>query len=98
MPEPLISCLLVDDHEGLRVAVARGLSTFGWRCLQAAHGVQALELLEGDAVDIVISDIRMPEMDGVTLLDALREHHPDVAVIMVTGVTDVSVRRIQSPL
>jgi putative two-component system response regulator len=89
MPEIPITCLLVDDHEGLRTAVARGLSAFDWRCLQAANGVQALELLERDAVDIVISDIRMPEMDGVVLLDALRERHPDVAIIMVTGVSDV---------
>jgi response regulator RpfG family c-di-GMP phosphodiesterase len=85
-----IRCLLVDDHAGVRSAVARGLVASGLECRQAGSGVEAVELLEAKEPDVVISDIRMPEMDGVALLRHVRERHPDVAVIMVTGVDDVN--------
>jgi len=85
-----IRCLLVDDHAGVRSAVARGLAASGLACRQAGSGVEAVTLLEADVPDVVISDIRMPEMDGVALLRRVRERYPDVAVIMVTGVDDVN--------
>lgn len=85
-----IHCLLVDDHAGVRTSVARGLAASGLECRQAASGLEAMERIEAFEPDVVISDIRMPGMDGVALLRRLREHHPDVAVIMVTGVDDVA--------
>jgi response regulator RpfG family c-di-GMP phosphodiesterase len=85
-----IRCLLVDDHAGVRSAVARGLIASGLSCRQAGSGVEAADLIDAEEPDVVISDIRMPEMDGVALLRRIRERNPDVAVIMVTGVDDVN--------
>jgi putative nucleotidyltransferase with HDIG domain len=85
-----IHCLLVDDHAGVRTSVARGLAASGLDCRQAGSGLEAVEQIAAREPDVVISDIRMPGMDGVALLRRLREHHPDVAVIMVTGVDDVA--------
>jgi response regulator RpfG family c-di-GMP phosphodiesterase len=84
-----IHCLLVDDHAGVRTSVARGLAASGLDCRQAGSGLEAVEQIEAHEPDVVISDIRMPGMDGMALLRRLRERHPDVAVIMVTGVDDV---------
>jgi putative two-component system response regulator len=91
MPEDVrMRCLVVEDSESLRTAVVRGLTLLGCACRQAASGKAALEALERDPdVDVVISDIRMPELDGVQLLAAVRERYPDTAVVMLTGVADV---------
>lgn len=85
-----IRCLLVDDHAGVRTAVARGLVAYGLQCRQAGSGLEAMDHLAVETPDVVISDIQMPGMDGVALLRELRERHPDVVVIMVTGVDDVT--------
>ena len=66
--------LLVEDEEGLRALNARGLVSRGYTVLEAANGVEALEVLEkhGGKVDLVVSDVVMPEMDGPTLLKEMR--------------------------
>jgi putative two-component system response regulator len=91
MPETTRTrCLVVEDNESLCSAVARGLTLLGCECRQAASGREALESLRRDPdVDVVISDVRMPELDGVQLLAAVREQYPDTAVVMLTGVADV---------
>jgi len=78
--------LLVEDEEGLRALNARGLSSRGYTVLEAGNGVEAIEVLEkqGD-VDLVVSDVVMPEMDGPTLLKELRRRNPNVKVIFVSG-------------
>jgi two-component system cell cycle sensor histidine kinase/response regulator CckA len=78
--------LLVEDEEGLRALNARGLKSRGYTVLEAGNGVEAIEVLdkEGD-VDLVVSDVVMPEMDGPTLLKELRRRKPDVKVIFVSG-------------
>jgi len=55
--------------------------------LQAASGVEALQVIEerGSPVDLVVSDVVMPEMDGPTLLGELRKRHPDLKVVFVSG-------------
>lgn len=83
-------CLIVDDDDLVRHALVRVVEGQGLACIQAGSGVQALELLERQGeVPIVISDIHMPEMDGLALLHRLRERWPDTAVIMLTAVADV---------
>ena len=78
--------LLVEDEEGLRGLNARGLSSRGYTVLQAGNGVEALEVLEKEgAVDLVVSDVVMPEMDGPTLLKELRARDPKVKIIFVSG-------------
>ncbi len=78
--------LLVEDEEGLRALNARGLSSRGYTVLEAGNGVEAIEILEKQGrIDLVVSDVVMPEMDGPTLLKELRRRDPKVKVIFVSG-------------
>lgn len=79
--------LLVEDEEAVRRGGKRMLETRGYTVHEAGSGVEALEIIEelGDAIDIVVSDVVMPEMDGPTLLRELRKDHPDMKFIFVSG-------------
>jgi two-component system cell cycle sensor histidine kinase/response regulator CckA len=78
--------LLVEDEEGLRALNARGLISRGYTVLEAGNGVEAIEVLDRHGhVDLVVSDVVMPEMDGPTLLKELRGRDPDVKIIFVSG-------------
>src|SRR5438093_228764 len=79
--------LVVDDDDQVRSALVRVVESQGFACLQASSGIEALEVLrrEGE-VPVCISDIYMPEMDGVTFLRQALQLYPDMAVIMLTGV------------
>jgi response regulator RpfG family c-di-GMP phosphodiesterase len=84
-------CLVVDDDAQVRQALARVIELQGLATLQAASGTQALELLRAEGeIPICISDIYMPEMDGVTFLREALRLYPDMAVIMLTGVAEVN--------
>jgi two-component system cell cycle sensor histidine kinase/response regulator CckA len=79
--------LLVEDEEGLRALNARGLASRGYTVLEAGNGVEALEVFaehEGK-VDLVVSDVVMPEMDGPTLLKELRAINANLKIIFVSG-------------
>ena len=79
--------LLVEDEEGLRSLNARGLRSRGYSVIEASNGIEAMEALEerNGAVDLVVSDVVMPEMDGPTLLKAMRGRNPDLKIIFVSG-------------
>jgi two-component system cell cycle sensor histidine kinase/response regulator CckA len=79
--------LLVEDEEGLRALNARGLISRGYTVLEAANGVEAMAMLEKNdgAVDLVVSDVVMPEMDGPTLLKEMRKRNPNLKIIFVSG-------------
>jgi two-component system cell cycle sensor histidine kinase/response regulator CckA len=79
--------LLVEDEEGLRSLNARGLRSRGYTVIEASNGIEALEALEekDGAIDLVVSDVVMPEMDGPTLLRAMRARNPDLRIIFVSG-------------
>jgi two-component system, cell cycle sensor histidine kinase and response regulator CckA len=79
--------LLVEDEVGLRGLNARGLASRGYTVLEAGNGVEAIELIEsrGGAVDLVVSDVVMPEMDGPTLAKELRTRNPNLKIIFVSG-------------
>jgi len=79
--------LLVEDEEGLRGLNARGLASRGYTVLEAGNGLEAIAVLEtqGGHVDLVVSDVVMPEMDGPTLAKELRSRNPDLKVIFVSG-------------
>jgi two-component system cell cycle sensor histidine kinase/response regulator CckA len=79
--------LLVEDEEGLRALNARGLKSRGYNVIEAGNGVEAMAALvrEGGGVDLVVSDVVMPEMDGPTLLKRLRQDNPDIKIIFVSG-------------
>jgi DNA-binding NtrC family response regulator len=68
------------------------LSAAGYNCTQAASGLEALALLDGGAeFDLILSDLMMSGMDGSALLERVKEKYPDVMVVMVTAVHDISV-------
>jgi two-component system cell cycle sensor histidine kinase/response regulator CckA len=79
--------LLVEDEDGLRSLNARGLRSRGYSVIEAANGIEAMEALEqkNGAVDLVVSDVVMPEMDGPTLLKEMRSKNPDLKIIFVSG-------------
>ncbi len=79
--------LLVEDEDGLRSLNARGLRSRGYTVIEAANGLEAVELLEEeeDGVDLVVSDVVMPEMDGPTMLAQMRQKNPDLRIIFVSG-------------
>lgn len=88
--------LIVDDEpeirQGLRLKIDAdmlGLELAG----EASNGVEALERLEDEAYDIVITDMNMPVMDGVSFLEACRERHPDIRLVVITGYEDFQYAR-----
>src|SRR5260370_42001543 len=90
MPQPnALKCLVVDDEPRLRRVLVRLLEGEGFSCAEAGSGTEALEMLQQDPVPLVISDLRMPQMDGVTLLREIIARWPTPAVIAVTAVAEV---------
>ena len=82
-------CLIVDDEPRLRQVMAHLMRSDGFQCVEAANGIEALTLLETTPAILVLSDLRMPKMDGMELLRAIRARFPDIAVVMITAVADV---------
>ncbi len=83
--------LFVDDEVNILRAVQRLLRHEPCRVLTASRGSEALGLLANDAAQVVVSDQRMPEMNGVELLSVIRERHPDAVRMMLTGYTEMNV-------
>ena len=84
-------CLIVDDDAQVRHVLARVIATHGLSPIEASSGAEALAALEREGeVPVCISDIYMPEMDGVTFLREALLRYPDMAVIMLTGVAEVN--------
>lgn len=84
-------CLVVDDEPRLRQVLMRLMEGDGFACLGAGSGVEALEVLKRTPTQLVLSDLRMPQMDGIELLRQIRARFPDTAVVMITAVADVEV-------
>ncbi len=93
--------LIVDDSKTMRQVIKKALSLSGFKigeCLEAGNGREALEVLAGSWVDLILSDIHMPEMDGFGLLQALKEDScwRDLPVVMIT--TEANEERLQKAL
>src|SRR6478672_572188 len=84
-------CLIVDDEPRLRQVLVHLMRNDGFTCLEAGNGEEALAHLEVHTVTLVMSDLRMPKMDGLELLRRIRGRWPDIAVVMITAVADVEV-------
>jgi len=84
--------LVVDDEEPIREIVASMLSTAGYSCKQAGSGMEALAVLtSGEEFELMLSDLMMADLDGIGLLERTKERYPDMPVVMVTAVHDISV-------
>ena len=77
--------LLTDDDREILDSLRRCLVARGHRVRMACDGLEALQRMEGQIPDLVISDIQMPRMDGLTFLKAARERFPEAAVVLMTG-------------
>ncbi len=82
--------LVVDDEEAIREVVGTLLDAQGYDCSTVGNGLLAREYLKKNPIDLVLSDMVMPEMDGFSLLEWEHKHDPDVPVIMVTAMHDLS--------
>ena len=81
--------LLVDDEEGIRTVLGISLADSGYDVLTAANGEQALGIFKDEQPAIVLTDIKMPGMDGIELLQNIKDTAPDTEVIMITGHGDM---------
>ena len=85
-PPHKLAVLLVDDEPAFRSLVAMTLEQDGYHVITASDGAEAVEVAEKvKHVDLVVTDIRMPQMDGVELTNALRKTQPFVPVVFITG-------------
>jgi len=89
-------CLVVDDEPSIRRSLVKILSRQGFTCLEAGNGREALETIETHRtahrdIPLIISDLRMPELDGLGLLEQVIHRSPDTAVIMLSGMAETSV-------
>ena len=85
---PVILC--VDDEPSILSALRRLFRTRGLQVLCAESGQAGLDLLETETIDLVISDMRMPEMDGVVFLEHVRQRKPDILRLLLTGYADIA--------
>ncbi len=83
-----VSILIVDDELMMRDLLEKILSREGYKVFTAEDGVAAVAFLENQGVDIVISDMKMPRMDGFELLGHVKKNHPNVGVIIMTAYGD----------
>jgi putative nucleotidyltransferase with HDIG domain len=84
--------LVVDDEEPIREIISSMLSAAGYKTRQAASGMEALAVLNSTGeFELMLSDLMMAELDGIALLERSKEKYPDMPVIMVTAVHDISV-------
>ena len=89
---PADRILIVDDEEAIREIVHSMLTISGFRCQQAASGAEALAILQSGAeFELMLTDLMMSGMDGIALLERTKEKYPDMPVVMVTAVHDISV-------
>ncbi|MCE5336096.1 MAG: response regulator [Desulfobacteraceae bacterium] len=89
--------LLVDDEEGIRKVLGISLADWGYRVLTAASGEEALDIVRKHRPPVVLTDVKMPGMDGIELLQRIKKEMPETEVIMVTGHGDLelAIRSIQ---
>lgn len=81
--------LVVDDEENARVALSKILTHEGFEVSSAGNGMEALNFLRSREVDLIITDLNMPEMNGLTFLRELNRNHPTSNVIMITAYGEV---------
>ena len=84
-PDGNPTVLIVDDQESIRLALSRILAKEGYEVVLAGEGEEALEILRRKKVNVMLSDLKMPKMDGVQLLKASKLIKPEVEVILITA-------------
>ena len=85
----MLDVLVADDDENVRESVGVALSTRGHRVTEASDGAEAAELVSSHVFDLAICDVRMPGLDGLTLLRRIRRETPSTAVVIMTSFAEV---------
>jgi DNA-binding NtrC family response regulator len=85
MTDSQVHLLLVEDEAALREATAERLEEHGYLVVQAESGEDALQRLSDFAFDVVITDLRLPGIDGTQVLEGALEFYPDIVAVVVTG-------------
>jgi len=79
------SILVVEDEEGVRLVVQVALERAGYRVTTAANGQEASRLLAAGEFALVLTDVLMPDKDGIEVINELRQQHPDLPIIAMSG-------------
>ncbi|RLB80477.1 MAG: hypothetical protein DRH17_11825 [Deltaproteobacteria bacterium] len=94
----MVKILIVDDGRGTLNALKAGLTSFGYQVLTAAHGPQALKIIESsiekaEPVELMVTDLKMPGVNGLELIRSAREVRPGLAAILMTAYGDDNIRK-----
>lgn len=85
----MLRALIVEDEEPIRVLLEQALKSMGFTAASAENGIKGLEALESGAYDLLVTDIRMPEMDGLTMIKRIREKNSLIPILVVTAFPSV---------
>jgi DNA-binding NtrC family response regulator len=85
--------LVVDDDAAVLLTTARLLQRAGFDTLEIGTPAEALELIATESVDVLLSDVVMPDMNGLELAAAVRERHPEIEVVLMSGFTPTALMR-----
>jgi two-component system cell cycle response regulator CpdR len=88
----MIRILLAEDDDSMRIYLARALERTGYHVMSVNNGLAALPLLESEPFDLLLTDIVMPEMDGIELAQKAAEIAPDIRVMFITGFAAVALK------
>lgn len=89
----MVNLLIVDDEQSMRQLLTLFFKRAGYQTRTAQNGAEALEMLRREPADIILSDVKMPDMDGIRLLQSAREMLPDVGVVMMTAFATIDSAR-----
>jgi DNA-binding NtrC family response regulator len=89
--------LVIDDESIVRTSCKRVLSPEGYEVRLAANAFEGIKMMEEEQFDVVLTDLKMPDMDGITVLETIKERWPETQVIVITGyqTVDTAVKSIK---
>lgn len=96
LPQGIETILLVEDDDAVRSVISKTLCNKGYKVLEAVNGAEALKLIrrhDGEKIDLLITDIVMPQMNGKDLADRLKTALPDIKILFISGYSDIVVTR-----
>lgn len=92
-----VQLLIVDDEEGILEVLQANFELDGFKVLCATGGNDAFDLIKNNTIDFIISDIRMPNGDGISLLKNVKAHYPESPkIVMVSGFAEISAAEVKN--